>query len=72
MEKTALAHRLLARLDLHCIRVDLADARSSQDASVPLWCSGWHQHFLHEFPSLRRAVFLAYDRELVPDGKVLG
>ena len=37
--------------------------------SVPLWCSGWHQDFLHEFPSRCRAV--AYDRELVSDGKVL-
>ena len=36
----------------------------------PLWCSRWHRHFLHEFPSRCRAVFLAYDRELVPDAKV--
>ena len=45
---------------------------ASQDASGPLECSWRHCHFLHEFPSRCRAVFLAYDRELVPDGKVLG
>jgi hypothetical protein len=53
-------------------QLSLADAHSSQDASGPLGCSWWHCHFLYEFPSRCRAVFLAYDRELVSDGKVLG
>src|SRR5262244_2900197 len=59
-----------ARLDLHCLGVDLPDFLGLWDQSTLFACCWRHCHFLLEFLSRCRAVFLTDDRELVPDGKV--
>ena len=70
MEKQLSTIGYLARLDLHCLGVDLPDFLGPWDQSTLFACCWRNCHFLLGFLSRCRAVFLTDDRKLVPDGKV--
>lgn len=70
--EASLGAGLLARLDLHGPCFDLSDAYCSENDSAFPGCSRRRRHFLLEFLSRCRAVFLDGDCQLVPNCKVLG